>query len=83
MIFPPLPAEFTFDRRVEQNVAYDLNWLLNAITGGGGGGGAGMVPYHILAGETFTVPVNKQALFAETIVVDGTLVVNGHLIQVD
>lgn len=41
-----------------------------------------MTPYYIPAGEVFTVPVNKQVLWKEPIVVDGALVVNGLLIQV-
>lgn len=45
-------------------------------------GGGGMVPYLIPAGETFTVPVNKQGLFTITIDVQGTLIVDGYLIQV-
>jgi hypothetical protein len=44
---------------------------------------AGMVPYYIAAGDTFTVPEFKQAPFAITIEVDGTLVVDGVLVEVD
>jgi hypothetical protein len=46
-------------------------------------GANGMVPYSIALGETFTVPVNKQALFAMNIDNSGTLVVDGFLIEVD
>jgi hypothetical protein len=42
----------------------------------------GMVPYD-LNGETFEVPLYKQALFAVTIGGAGTLVVNGMLVEVD
>lgn len=46
--------------------------------------GDGMVPYLIESGETFTVPVKKQALWEATITVDagGSLVVDGMLIEV-
>lgn len=63
------------------------------VAGGGiqgpqGPAGAGsslfeLTPYYIPSGETFTVPVNKQALFSETIINDGTLVVDGLLLEVD
>lgn len=46
-------------------------------------GADGMVPYFIDTGETFTVPEFKQALFAMTIDVLGTLAVDGYLIEVD
>lgn len=42
----------------------------------------GMVPYAIASGETYTVPVNKQAPFAMIIDNAGTLVVDGFLILV-
>lgn len=41
-----------------------------------------MVPYSILAGDTYTVPVYKQALFTMIIDVAGTLDVAGYLIDV-
>jgi hypothetical protein len=43
----------------------------------------GMVPYFIASGDTFTVPLYKQALKAMPITVDGTLVVDGYLIEVN
>lgn len=43
----------------------------------------GMMPYYIPAAETFTVPVNKQGLWTIPIVVDGVLVVDGIIAQVD
>ncbi len=53
------------------------------LDGSGGWSKAGsMVPWHIEAGETFTVPLKKQALFAMTIVNEGTLVVDGYLLEV-
>ena len=45
--------------------------------------GDGLVPYFLPAGETYTVPENRQALFADTIEVEGTLEVDGELIEVD
>ena len=51
-------------------------------TGPTGPAGLG-VPYFIASGDTFTVPVNIQSLFAMTIDNEGTIVVNGFLIQVD
>lgn len=68
------------------------------IDDGGGGGGEGemgppgvtgaqgvngMVPYFIGPGETFTVPIYKQALFSMNIDNTGDLVVDGFLIEVD
>ena len=50
---------------------------------GGNAASDGMVPYLIPTGQTFTVPVNKQALKAMAITVNGTLVVNGFLIEVN
>lgn len=41
------------------------------------------VPYFIASGETFSVPINKQALFAMTIDNEGILDIDGFLIQVD
>jgi hypothetical protein len=43
----------------------------------------GMVPYHIFTGETFTVPIYKQALFSMNIDNEGTLEIDGFLIEVD
>lgn len=45
--------------------------------------GAGMVPTFIAAGETFTVPTNRQALYAMPIDNEGILIVDGFLINVD
>lgn len=42
----------------------------------------GFVPTNLLAGETFTVPANRQALFKLPIRVEGTLVVRGDLAEV-
>lgn len=45
--------------------------------------GGSLVPYYIPVDDTYTVPLYRQALFAEPIEVDGALVVNGILIGVD
>lgn len=46
-------------------------------------GANGMVPYYIATGETFVIPVYKQALFAMNIDNNGTLEIDGFLIEVD
>ena len=48
-------------------------------------GGAGMVPTFIASGATFTVPDNKQALYAMTIDNEGTIDIgdNAYLVMVD
>ena len=47
-------------------------------------GSAEFVPYYLGTGETFTLPVYKQALYSETIELDGgTLDVAGLLIEVE
>jgi phage-related tail fiber protein len=43
---------------------------------------ASMVPYFIASGDTFTVPIYKQALFSMEIDVVGALVVDGALLGV-
>ena len=70
--------------------------LLSLITGdsdGGGGdtipgpkgepGANGMVPYYIAPSEVFNVPIYKQALFSMNIDNEGSLVIDGFLIEVD
>jgi hypothetical protein len=60
----------------------ELNQRLVALAATGGGGGHdGLPPYLVQVGETYTVPEYRQALFAEPITVDGTLVVDGMLIE--
>lgn len=44
--------------------------------------GSGMVPYFLASGQTFTVPVYKQALFEMTIDNEGILEVDGFLVEV-
>ena len=63
----------------------------SAIGGGGGTGGGGSTttgfatytPINIGTGETFTVPANCQMLYAIPIEVDGTLIIEGELVEVD
>jgi hypothetical protein len=43
----------------------------------------GMMPYHILSNETFTIPIRRQGLSAMAIDVEGLLVVDGMLIEVN
>lgn len=45
-------------------------------------GSAQFTPTYIAPGETFTVPANKQVLYAIDIVNEGNLVVNGDLVRV-
>jgi hypothetical protein len=52
-------------------------------TSSGSAAANSMVPYFIASGETFTVPEFKQALFSEAIDNEGTLDVEGLLIEVD
>lgn len=58
--------------------------IWGAVIGGGAASTDAMVPYLIEAGETFTVPVKKQALFNMAITVDagGSLNVDGFLLMV-
>jgi len=39
-------------------------------------------PYYIPSGEVFTNNLNKQNLFSQAILVDGTLEINGQLLEV-
>lgn len=41
------------------------------------------VPYRIPVGQTYTVSINKQALFTMPIDVQGSLVVDGFLVEVE
>ena len=47
-----------------------------------GGAGDGLMPYYIPVGDTYTIPQYRQGLFLLPITVDGTLTVNGALVQV-
>lgn len=46
------------------------------------GGGGSLVPFYIPLGDTFTVALNCQGLFTLPITVDGTLVIDGILVEV-
>lgn len=46
-------------------------------------GPAGFMPTYIGTSETFTIPANRQGLYALPIINDGSLVVTGDLIMVD
>ena len=43
---------------------------------------SGFVPYYIPVSTTFTVPLNRQALFSIPIINDGTIIVDGYLVGV-
>jgi hypothetical protein len=47
----------------------------------GSGGTDFTVPYYLTSTETYTVNINRQALFAEDIVVDGTINIDGDLLD--
>lgn len=54
-------------------------------TGGGSSSSDSSVPYIVRTGDTFTVPVDKQALFHDLITLEagaGPVTVNGRLIRV-
>lgn len=57
-----------------------------SVSGPAGAAGAdganGMVPTFIAVGDTFTVPVYKQALFTLPIDNEGTMVISGDLVEV-
>ncbi len=53
------------------------------IPGPAGSSFSAAVPYFIPAGETFTVPLYKQALFSMNIDNEGTVDIEGFLIEVD
>lgn len=54
----------------------------STVAWGASGAGA-MVPTFIASGDTFTVPVNRQALFAANIDNEGIIDAVGILIEVD
>jgi len=55
-----------------------LSWA----NSGGGGSGDGLMPYYIPVGETYTIPENRQGLFVLPITIDGTLEIDGILVEV-
>ena len=86
---PPAPGSIDLDDLGDvdtsgvadgDTLVYDAGtstWLVGAPASGG------MVPYYIAPGDTFTVPLYKQALFTELIDNAGTLDVVGLLLEVD
>lgn len=60
--------------------AGNLSWT--AQTGGGAGNSISNMPSYIAEGDSFTLSANYQGLFAEPIVVDGSLEIFGNLIDV-
>ena len=50
---------------------------------GSGGTLSAFVPTYISPGETFTVPVNRQAAYALPIINDGVMIIDGNLVMVD
>jgi hypothetical protein len=58
----------------------------SGLMGWGGGGavsGDGSVPYFIPSGQTFTIPIYRQALFETTIDCEGLIDCSGLLIMVN
>lgn len=55
---------------------------ITKIIQGGTGTGDGSVPYFIPVGDTFTVPIYRQALFERTIDCEGLMDIVGDLIMV-
>lgn len=53
------------------------------VTVAASGESGGFVPYFIPAGEEFTVPANKQALWAVPLDIEGSIVIDGVLVEVD
>lgn len=47
------------------------------------GGSSPLVPYFIPSGETFVIPENSQGLTAMEITIEGTLDVEGYLVEVE
>lgn len=89
-ILCPDGADVTLGENVAVWIARDDvsdRWRVVGGTAGGAGpvSGEDLVPYYLGPGETFTVPENKQALFADTIELDADAVmqVDGELIEVD
>lgn len=54
----------------------NLSWITT-----GGASADVTVPYYLPPTESYTVAINKQALFGEDILVEGDLEVDGHLID--
>lgn len=74
LVFPPTPG----------SAGYALTTDGTGVTSWAAVGAAadGTTPYFIPVGETFTNNINRQNLFNINIDVEGTLVVDGQLIEV-
>jgi len=75
---PTVPGDIAIWLDYTGKLLGDSGVSISSLTAGGS-----MMPYFIPGDETFTIPVNRQGLFAMTIEVEGMLVVDGMLIQVD
>ncbi len=74
-------ADLPYDNATSGLAATNTQDAIDEISGGASAGG-GMVPYFIATGETFTVSEYKQALFVLPIDCEGSLVVDGYLLEV-
>jgi hypothetical protein len=81
-----LPKEEN-ERIIEETIRRirGMTFPLSSVSGGSStsSGFATYTPIIIAAGETFTVPTNTQMLYAIPIQNDGTLIVDGELVEVD
>lgn len=85
---PETPRGVTDPKEYEQllliyNAIRALQTAIDAKPSPSPGSQGLFVPYYIPPNETFFVPKNKQALFSTNIVVDGDIVIEGYLIEVD
>jgi len=79
-----LPAvEVPYDDTTTLLGVADVQAAIEAVASGSVPSSGGLVPTFIDSTETFTVPANRQALFAMTIDNEGILDVVGFLIEVD
>lgn len=83
----PNSENLTLGPNASVELVYDLTserWrILDPSAGSATSISGGMVPYYIGPGETFSVPEFRQALYAMLIDVEGTLDVEGYLLEVD
>jgi hypothetical protein len=74
-------ADLPYDNTASGLAATNTQDAIDEVSGVASAGG-GMVPYFIATGETFTVSEYKQALFVLPIDCEGSLVVDGYLLEV-